>query len=234
MRGVYDSFSEVIDKLHKYNVKYLILRNYDNLLERSLYVDGHGDVDMLVDDSSVVSAILEAQTYPLHGNDGTHFKIIVDGQPVSLDLRHVNDGYYCSKWQKEMLERRILYNGFYVLNQEDSFYSLIYHAILQKPSLSTEYKSRLVSMAKSLKIFVKDTVSANDFVSLLEQYMVKNGYRYTYPSDVYVPLKTGIIDKTLIEKNSKLFWKHWKYDMKLKMINFAVKCKHLIFNGKPE
>ena len=93
----YRSFQEVINILNASGAPYLVLRNFDNLLEKEMYQDGHGDVDMLVADSRQIVDILKAQTYSSHGDDGTHYWIQIDGKKVSLDLRYVGDGYYCEK-----------------------------------------------------------------------------------------------------------------------------------------
>ena len=51
----YRSFQEVINILNASGAPYLVLRNFDNLLEKEMYQDGHGDVDMLVADSRQVA-----------------------------------------------------------------------------------------------------------------------------------------------------------------------------------
>ena len=154
----YANFRDVLEVLHRNQILYVILRNYDNLLEQKVYMDGHGDVDMLVEDSYKVADLLGAKTYQMHGDDGTHYYVIVNRQRVSLDLRHIGDGYYCKRWQQDMLKRRVKYNGFYVMNVEDYFYSLIYHAILQKPIFSEEYRNRLSIMAKQLGIVISKNI----------------------------------------------------------------------------
>lgn len=228
----YTCFQEIIDVLNENNLSYLILRNYNNLLEKDMYMNGHGDVDMLVADSKVVKETLKAQEYPIHGDDGTHYFIVVNKEKVSLDLRHVGDGYYCTSWQKDMLDRRVKQNGFYVMSPEDYFYSLIYHAILQKPKLSKEYQHRLTKMAAELNISIGEKMTSSDFIKLLENYMRKNSYTYTFPTDIYVPLNKKLIDKKLLIKNKKLAWEHWKFDTKCTIIGYAVKCKHLLAKGK--
>ena len=47
----YRSFQEVINILNASGAPYLVLRNFDNRLEKEMYQDGHGDVDILVADS---------------------------------------------------------------------------------------------------------------------------------------------------------------------------------------
>lgn len=230
--GQYNSIKEVIDVLREQEVKYLILRNYDNLLSDDIYMDGHGDVDCLCADSRHMADIIGAKAYTNKPkqvcNDGTHFYILIGGQEVSLDLRHVGDGYYCEKWQRDMLARRVKHDGFYVMAQEDYFYSLIYHAILQKPRLSDEYRQLLSRMAAELG-FEKKTYTEKELIALLEAFMQKNGYTYIYPVDTYVPLHTKYINRRLITPNRQLAWEHWKFDTKVAIIHFLVCVKHMNF-----
>ena len=140
MKSPFGRIEDLFNTLNDAGVKYLVLRNYENLLEPELYVDGHGDIDMLCSDSQEIVDLINAhaltQDKPGMRGDGVHYAIEVDGKPVKLDLRHLGDGYYCTKWEKEMLERRIGHNCFYVMNETDYFYSLIYHAVLQKDLLA--------------------------------------------------------------------------------------------------
>lgn len=228
----YNNFQEVIDILNGNNIPYLILRNYDNLLDDSMYMDGHGDVDMLVENSVETCKIIQACSYPKRIGDITHFFIYVNNKKVKLDMRYVGDGYYCEKWEKEMLARRIKEKSFYVMNKEDYFYSLIYHAILQKRVFSSEYAQRLAVMAKALNIEISSKDCLGQYIAELEKYMKKNSYKYTYTVDKHVPLLTKYVSHALIEKNHRLFWLHWKYETHLSMLEFAVKCKHLITKGK--
>ena len=226
----YNNFKEVITCLNNSGILYLVLRNFDNLLKESMYMDGHGDVDMLVTDSHAVAKILDAGTYELHGDDGIHYWIEVNKKKVSLDLRFVGDGYYCKKWENEMLERRVNHDGYFIMQYQDYFYSLIYHAILQKKEFSEEYQYRLGIMSKQINVKLPDSPNVNDYIKVLERYMKEHNYTYTWPTDKHVPLNKKLIDNSLLEKNVDLQWIHWKYEMKLKYINFAMKCKHLIIN----
>lgn len=231
-KGQYESIKDVLDVLRKQEVKYLILRNYDNLLSDDIYMDGHGDVDCLCADSQHMADVLGAMVYTNKSkqvcNDMTHFYIMIGGQEVSLDLRHVGDGYYCEKWQMDMLVRRTEHDGFYVMASEDYFYSLIYHAILQKPRLSDEYRQRLSAMAANLG-FEKKFYTEKELILLLESFMQKNGYVYTYPVDTFVPLHTKYINKKLLTPNRRLAWEHWKFDKKVAILHYLVCLKHMNF-----
>ena len=222
----------LVDALNNSGVPYLVLRNYENLLSPEIYVDGHGDIDLLCADSRLLAEKVDARTY--HNkvkevcDDGVHYYVLIAGKQVSLDLRSVGDGYYCQKWQQEMLNRRVLKDGFYVMSDQDYLYSLIHHAILQKRSFSNEYRSRLTEMCNRLHIVMKDD-SAQSLIQLLESYMAEHGYTYVYPRDTFVPLNTRYITSSLLEPNASLAFQHWKFDTKVAFIELLVKVKHSLY-----
>ncbi len=228
----YNSIIDFINALNNSKVPYLILRNHENLLSPELYVDGHGDIDILCSNSKDLAEKIGAVPYKNKVkeicNDGVHYYIEIRNKHVSLDLRSIGDGYYCTKWQKDMLAHRILNNGFYIMNDKDYFYSLIHHAILQKRKFSGEYKKRLSEMALALSVNIKDD-TPNSFIHTLEAYMKENGYTYSYPKDIFVPLHKKYIDSSLLESDKNLAFKHWKFDTKISILEFLVKVKHFLF-----
>src|SRR5690606_17283161 len=116
------------------------------------------------------------------------------------------------------LDRKVLNNGFYVLSEEDHFYSLIYHAVFHKTAFSKDYNNRLTKMGKELKVNM-GLCEREDFIMLLESYMKKHKYQYVYPSDKFVPFKTKhIIDKELLVFNFSYFCKHFFYDTKVALM----------------
>ena len=227
--GSYNGISEVFDLLNQAEIPYLVLRNYDNLLAPEMYMDGHGDVDILCADSQVIVKLLGAKTtrkdQPPFKGDCTHYYIYVGEKNVSLDLRYVGDDYYCKEWQEDILSKRVAHEGFYVMDEENYFYSLTYHAILQKQKLSDEYQKRLSNMANNLKIATGGGGEA-DFIKLLNEFMRKKGYRYTYPIDFYVPCRFHLVEKGLVQNNWNRILSHKKFEFKVKTIEFLVWVKH--------
>lgn len=227
----YTNIQEVIDRLNSQQTPYLILRNYDNLLSNEIYMDGHGDIDILCAASKPIVEALHAMTNRKDQNgfigDGTHYHIYVSNQPVSIDLRYIGDGYYCNKWQEEMLKKRISHKGFYVMDAINHFYSLVYHAILQKKSLSEEYQSRLLSMAATLQISLPSQ-DEKGLLKVLENFMKLNGYTYTYSIDHYIPLQFQKVNRQMITYNKERYWKHRRFKIKVGFIDLLVKIKHLI------
>lgn len=232
MNGEFQDIQSFVDSLNNSCIPYLVLRNYENLLSPEMYVEGHGDIDLLCADSRLLAEKVGARTYKNKVkevcDDGVHYYVLVAGKQVSLDLRSVGDGYYCQKWQQEMLDRRVLKDGFYVMCEQDYLYSLIHHAILQKRTFSDEYRSRLTEMCNRLHISMKDD-SVQSFILLLESYMEEHGYTYVYPRDIFVPLNTRYINSKLLEQNVFLAFQHWKFDTKVAIIDLLVKVKHLLY-----
>lgn len=235
MSGVFSNIQSFVDVLNQSEVPYLVLRNYENMLSPELYMEGHGDIDLLCSDARLLAKAIGAKTYTdkvkAVCDDGVHYYVMIAEQPVSLDLRSVGDGYYCLKWQKEMLERRIKKDGFYVMNEHDYLYSLIHHAVLQKRHFSEEYKERLTGMCHTLGVEVREQTHSC-FISLLEDYMQQNGYTYTYPTDTFVPLNKKYINTQMLEKNRILAFQHWIFDTKVGTIECLVKIKHLLQGQK--
>lgn len=230
MRYGFTSIVEFFQVLNDAGIRYLVLRNYENLLEPEMYVGGHGDIDLLCDDSQAIVHLIDAKPLTrdrrnLRG-DGIHYSIEVDGHSVQLDLRQVGDGYYCRLWEKELLERRVKHDCFYVMSSEDYFYTLTYHAILQKRSLSEEYRSRLLEMANQLELIV-DEPSEKGLIKLLESYMRTHGYLYSYSQDHMVPNRFNLVDEKLIEKDRGLQLHHLGFDFMVNTIEWLVKIKHI-------
>lgn len=225
MSGQYDTVHDFLHALNTSGIKYVVLRNYEKMLEPKMYMDGHGDIDLLCEESNSMARAIGAQSF--HHDDGIHYYVKIAGEKVSLDLRSVGDGYYCTPWQQEMLQSRVQENGIWVMNLENYLYSLIHHAILQKRSLSEEYSLRLKEMSQRQGVRV-ETLTERSFISILEKYMIEKGYFYVYPRDFMVPLRTNIINKQLLQRDLSLAYQHWKFDAKVKAIEFLVKVKHLL------
>lgn len=226
-KGEYTSFAEVTALLEKAGCEYLILRNYDELLSDEVFMAGHADIDMLCRNASEVAKAISAKPAHPEKADGIHYSIKIKGKKASLDLREVGDGYYCTKWQEDMLDKRVPYNGFYVMDPENQFYSLIYHAILQKNRLSEEYRGRLLKTAGELDLKTESENAEKSLLALLEKFLEERDYRYTFCKDKHVPLrKSAGINRNLLQKDGKLQRRHFFYDTKLKLIDLLVRIKH--------
>ena len=227
--GAYTNFAEITAALEKAGCEYLILRNYDELLSDDVFMAGHADIDMLCSNASEVArAICASPAHPQNA-DGIHYCIQIKGKKASVDLRETGDGYYCRKWQEEMLRKRVPYNGFYIMDPVNGFYSLVYHAILQKRSLSEEYRGRLMKAADGLGLKADGDNAEKSLLGLLEGFMKDNGYKYTFCVDKHVPLRVSAgINRSMLERDCRLQVRHFFYEARIKMIDLLVRIKHKI------
>jgi len=234
--GHYNNIIAFIEALNNAKIPYIVIRNYDNLLEDALYMEGHGDIDLLCANSIELAKKIHAFPQEFHikngVEDGVHYYVFINGAYCSLDLRYLGDGYYCEKWEEDLLKNREKHNGFYVPSSTDYFYSLIYHAIFQKNKFSKEYQERLEKMAKDLHIKLQGN-TLSDFVHLLEKHMEERGYTYVYPKDKYVPFKKKYIqNENLLVVDKQLKRQHFAFHTKVACIEFLVKIKHRLFGKK--
>lgn len=235
MNGDFLSMRDVFELLNSHEIKYLILRNYEYILTEELYVDGHGDIDILCEDSQIIVNLLGARTdmkdiEPFKG-DGVHYYIYVAKTKVYLDLRYVGDDYYCEKWEHDMLSKREKRESYYILPPLDYFYSLIYHAILQKKCFSEEYQIRLKKMANIQNVNVGKGTE-REFISVLEDYMNFNGYRYKYTKDVWIPLRFNLVNKKMLDNDFRLKWTHFFFQFKLKHSKCFTYVRNVLYYRK--
>lgn len=195
---------------------YLIMRNWEGFYD-DILLEGHNDIDILCrdrDSRDIIIRLLDAR--PLT-SDGFHYSFLYQGRNVTLDTRILGDGYYDRHWQRDMLKNKKLHpQGFYIMDPQNYFYSLIYHAIYQKKAgLSDEYAQRLNQMSD------KDVVlTQNEFASQLNEFMRAKHYAYTQTEDQSVTLK---FENTPIRKTIR-------YPLGIRLRHFAqhVKSKHLL------
>lgn len=80
-----------------------------------------------------------------------------------------------------MLARKCRHaDGFFVMNESDYFYSLIYHAVLQKKALTEDYRKKLADMAHTLGISAE---TEENFLTCLIDEMKRRHFRFPYPGD---------------------------------------------------
>lgn len=150
-----DGWRTVGDLFHALDAAgtYLVLRNYEGLPD-SLLRQGHNDIDLLT--SSYRDIVAMARARPLTGvlpRHGGRFHVDIGGAPVVCDIRVVGDGYYPARWGEALLASRRRYKDLTWVPSEPEYHeSLLYHALVHKPSLSAEYRARLDDMASKLQM----------------------------------------------------------------------------------
>ena len=204
----WDNLLDVFEALEENDVDYAVLRNFEEITAENgkdaFFVEGHDDIDIICDNPRKAKRVIGGRIEPITGFF-YHYKTFVKEKPVRFGIRFVGDGYYDAKWEKDMLRSKIRVNElFYALDDEQYFYSLYYHARVQKRKFSDSYKSRLKKMAEDLGMVVK---SEEDFGCLLRTFMIENKYSFSFPLDISIPVyfeRTGIDD---IEKTGYYCWR---------------------------
>lgn len=184
LKPTFERVEDVFCVLNEHE-NYAVLRNWENLPDE-IHLDGHTDVDLLVQDYDRTSTLLGAERVFLDERR-VHQHITIGDQKVPFDLRFVGDGYYDPSWQQTMLGRRVLARGFYHLALEDYFWSLLYHAVYHKKELRQDYQERLRELCAELPEANVDAISnVSSARRLLSIFLKNQRYRVTRPTDTSV------------------------------------------------
>ncbi len=168
----WDSFDDVFYFLNS-SCKYVVLRGFNS---------SDGDIDLLVEDCNVIKYLLNGK-FVKTNRYKSKLEITVDGKKYILDLRYVGDNYYCEKWEQDILKNRVLCAGdYYVPNQKDFFYSLIYHIFFHKKSPSRKYDAVLENLLPHFYNGVEKD-NHNLYLKLLYKFMDANDYFPIEPKD---------------------------------------------------
>ncbi|MDO4200583.1 MAG: hypothetical protein Q4D25_00420 [Bacteroidales bacterium] len=177
--GGYSSIHQLFYVLNN-TVKYVVLRNYECLPDEYT-VEGHGDIDLLVEDKNYIAYLTLAN--PVFPESYRVYHILnIAGKDIPFDFRHVGDNYYDRPWEENILKNRTFIKSlFYVPCLEDQFYSLLYHAYIQKHEVKQDYIPKLNEFGKTLGIDYSN--NPNLTISLLDDYLQKHAYEYIRPQD---------------------------------------------------
>jgi len=161
-------------------INYVVLRNFEYLPEKNID-EKHEDIDILTDDYWQIPYIL-GKNLPEKGKP--EFPLVkINEKYVKFDIKYVGDTYLDEKWAQNILKRKKLTKKeIYTPSDEDHFFALLHHIIVQKTNLTNDYKEKLIILGKKIKIenFTSESIDRKNLANLLENYMKKNDYRYTF------------------------------------------------------
>lgn len=178
-----------IFRLLNSRLQYVVLRNFEEITED--FKGGlHGDLDLLVESLPEAVLALNAKKKNKH-NHRVNYEIEINGKRLDVDIRHIGDDYYCRSWSKDMLRSRILSEeNFYRPNNENYFFSLVYHAFVHKrKSMAEDYPKKLADAFERLPsnyvrlTFKGEIDDLSKYFLLLEKFIKKKGYFFTRPTD---------------------------------------------------
>ena len=206
-------------------VNYLVLRNFENISDLNTSVR-NSDIDILTNQVEQIRFITNAKKILEEKNQEFHLVMIANNNV----LLHVGEQYYDPKWANDILNRKVLsQHGFYIPNDEDHFYSLLYRALVQKPMVSDDYIERLVSLSSKLKInnLTREDFSTYDTViEILDAYMRKMGYEYM-PRDYSVFYNSETVDFAITKREHRMFRE------KLETKNWLEAAAEVYYQNKP-
>ncbi len=184
----WQNWKEVFDILNVTN-NYLVLRSFETLPE--LYVEK--DLDVLTENYQLFASALgvkQRKDFPYKGT------IQVNNEQIDIDMRFVGDNYFNTSWAKDILQTKTLKDGIFIPRVDHYFFTLLYHAKVQKPRVKEKYYGILDSTAKSLGFCWYNTSLLDDddeIGRLLRGFYESNGFYYEDPVDKKVYKNKEII-----------------------------------------
>ena len=205
----WNSFEELLYIMNN-SMNYVILRNFENLPEKIKF-GKHSDLDILCENRDVAKLILNSVSTTKNPKR-VQEKVYVGDDYINVDVRYLGDNYYDEKWEKNILETREYSNkGFYIQNTVNYIYTLIYHAIIQKRSISEDYIDRISDLCEELDIEKIDLKNEYKSLDCLKKYMEKHDYIFVEPIDpsvTYNYFKVG--KKSTIKRKKQHFLRVFK------------------------
>ena len=187
----YKDISEFFNQLRA--EEYLVLRNFEEF-ENKQFVFEHPDIDLLCKKVGQITARINCKPKGKR-DDKLHYVVLIENQLVPVDIRCVGDNYFDKKWQKEVLKRKCLKDNYYIMDNIDYFYTLLYHSCIHKKDFSKDYIARLSSLAKMCDI----EFNYENRYEILNEFLRTNGYRYVYPKADTTHAHLDNVDKKLIK-----------------------------------
>ena len=191
----WNSMEEFFFHLNR-NVEWLVLRNH-HFLPYDFFGNDH-DIDLLCGDRELFVNVANARK---RSSGISGYEVKIEGQFVDLDIRFLGDQYYDLNWQKQMLRTRVFSNGIVpILNDENYFFSLLYHLLLQKKKFTKSSIERLSSIFNNGHNCIQN-YDEIQFISLLNKYMNENDYEFCLPHDLSLPVNLNY--RKVRKKNKK-------------------------------
>lgn len=172
---------------------YVVLRNFVNIDQELSNL--HPDIDLLTDNQRLLIDVSNGEpTYK--DKKRVQYLVNINNQKIFFDFRFVGDGYYDTVWEQEILRTKTKYENLNVPDQNNHFYSLMYHAFIHKEKVGKDYILRLIDLSKDLGLNY-DKKSFLDFKILddLNAFMNRNNYNYTEPTDLTVFYNSKMIER---------------------------------------
>jgi precorrin-6B methylase 2 len=165
---------------------YTVIRNWEDLtIPRSNGLD----LDLLCEDPEEVAVLANAGRLCPEPYRSL-YRLTVAGVEMPLHFRSLDENYFDPAWARDMLRHRELSAaGFYHLNAEDYFYSLLYHAAVHNPRAAFLYRQRLLEMPFNMNsgiVSIESFADRTRIRGVLEEFFKSRQYRLVEPNDLSV------------------------------------------------
>ena len=211
------------------NINYIVLRGFEKINEQiPVYPD---DIDILTDDYDKAHNLLLPYLITVDNPNVGHIIQLGDIK-TKIDIRVIGDNYYDQQWETSMLKNKVLHGNYYVMDEYNYKYSILYHCIYHKKQISDKYLQIVNNLFQ--------TTAHNEIINILGKYMKQNNYEVLKPKDVNcgffpdndkVKRMLFLIRKTGIERHSDIV----KYTQTaLKINNYNVIEQGLVTINKNE
>lgn len=197
-----NQLESVFNKIRQYD--YVVLRNFEEFENGKFQLPGHADIDILTNQREKIVHALGA--FPRCNYwDGIHYTIQIGDMTSDLDIRTIGDGYYDKTWERDILVRKIEGPcGCFRPSPADYYYSLVYHAILQKENTPEDYLIRLSKLGSCIGIAAE---TEDEHLEALYKYMMNYKYCITEPFDLWVKLRRELISNTKVKREVKIVFR---------------------------
>ncbi len=176
-------------------VNYVVLRGLENA-DKFEPSKQHGDIDILTEDYSDMTYIING--VPKINVHRPHYQVQVGSDDILIDVWSTDKNYYDKKWEKAVLQNKVLQNGFFSPDLENRFYLLVYHTIIHKSKIADDYLLKAEDMFFRLKLNTLIDTKAypyafDAYFKLLKEFMYKHHYVFTKPDDKSVYYNETVI-----------------------------------------
>ena len=221
----WNSLSTLFDFLNKHS-NWIILRNFEDLNDNYLFEDGD-DIDILCEEINFFSALMNAKK---RSGERCSYFVTVNNFKIPLDIRFIGDKYYDPVWAKDMLSRKIINNGIPTPCQLDYFFSLMYHAKLQKNFVKPIYIERLDNLALKMNFLLPKHFILDDSICsrALNSFLKTYNYYYTYTDDAG---RNETFLKNIDKKEINDLLSNWRVLLKSSRVTFHKKIREVFLRN---
>lgn len=193
----WESWQQLFEILN-ITTNYLVLRGFESLPINNL----EPDLDVLTEHYQRLASALGATQKP---NQPYKAFIYVGGKEISLDIRYIGDKYYDPTWAKDMLATKVNRRNVMIPDESHYFFSLLYHAKVQKPQVKEKYIGILQNVAENLGFdWYNSTMLKDDtqIGKIIGGFMATQQYYYEDPVDQGVYKNKKVIKHLQTPQNS--------------------------------